>query len=415
MAAALLVVLACGSVVAVARSGGGSHARVVKKLNHVVAVVKKLGIPGGVIGVAGGGTGDFERAFGQASAGQKMSLNDHFRIGSITKTFTATVILELVDRHKLRLNQSIDKWEPRVQNARRITIRMLLNMTSGIWDEGGPGSLLSKWVTQHCFLNRPSPHCGKYWKPQQLVDFAIKQGPEYPPGVEHYTDTAYVILGIIAQKVTHKSMGWLLQHMIFNPLHMRHTSFPTRSLKMPKPAPAGHLPVGEKVGTKIILRYVKGPLVSPSLLFSAGGIISTLGDLQIWARALGRGTLLKPGTQRQRLQQVNTGEVFAPLKGTGPTYAVGFGYALGLINAGGLLGHNGAYSVPGYTSDLWYLPRRRASVIVLLNSLTVCSVGFLSDATAMALAEVAFASSLQRLPLPSADSPSVCPSPTNPG
>src|SRR5262249_20926856 len=158
--------------------------------------------------------------------------------------------------------------------------------------EGGEGSLLSAWVQRNCHLNMPSPHCSKYWKPQRIVDLAIKQGPEYAPGVFNYTDTAYVILGIIAQKVTHKPMSRLFEHMIFRPLHMKHTSFPTRSLKMPQPAAVGHLPKLNKAQTAV-LGYQRGPLVSPSLLFSAGGIISTLGDLEIWARALGQGTLLK--------------------------------------------------------------------------------------------------------------------------
>jgi D-alanyl-D-alanine carboxypeptidase len=379
---------------------------VVRKLSHVVATVKALGIPGGVIGVTGGAAGHFERAFGQASPGQKMSLTDHFRVASVTKTFTATVILELVDRHKLRLDQSIYKWEPRVPNARRITIRMLLNMTSGIWDEGGPGSLLSAWVQRNCRKTRSLPQCSRYWKPQQLVNLAIKQGPEFPPGVYNYTDTGYVILGIIAQKVTHRPMAWLFQHMIFGPLRMRHTSFPTRSLKIPKPAAEGNLPV---FANKVITRYAHGSLASPSLLFSAGGIISTLGDLQIWARALALGSLLKTSTQRERLQLVSTGDAYAPLKGTGVTLGIGFGYGLGLIDMGGLIGHNGAYSVPGFTTELWYLPQRRASVIVLLNSITTCSVGFLSNVTAASLAELAFANSLQRLPLPPSFSPAICP------
>ncbi len=391
--------LACGSVLAAARSDGGNHARVVRKLNHVVATVKALGIPGAVIGVTGGSAGNFERAFGYASVGHKMQLNDHFRIGSVTKTFTATVILELVDRHRLRLNQSIYKWEPRVQHARQITVRMLLNMTSGIWDEGGPGSLLSAWVEKHCFIHKPSPHCGKYWKPQEIVNLAIKQGPEYAPGVFNYTDTAYVILGIIAQKVTHKSMGWLLQHMIFNPLHMTHTSFPTRSLKMPEPATVGHLPVINKAQTAV-LGYQQGPLVSPSFLFSAGGIISTLGDLQIWARALGKGTLLKPRTQRERLRLAASPFLFGPLAGTGPSTGVVGGYGLGLVNAGNLLGHNGVYAPPGYNTDLWYLPQAHASVVVLLNSTLPCPGGFLGDGIAVALADVAFPNSLRRVALP---------------
>jgi D-alanyl-D-alanine carboxypeptidase len=117
------------------------HQRIVLRLDTVLNAVNALGIPGYVVGVTGGRVGRFERAVGLANLGTKqpMRLDTHFRIGSISKTFTATVILKLVQSGRLHLNDPISIWEPRVPNARRITIRMLLNMTSGIWDEGGVG------------------------------------------------------------------------------------------------------------------------------------------------------------------------------------------------------------------------------------------------------------------------------------
>src|SRR2546421_6475882 len=77
----------------------------------------------------------------QRLTGLPMASCDHFRVGTITKTFTATVILKLVQQGRLHLNWTIARWEPKVPNAKRITIGMLLNMTSGIWDEGGTGPL----------------------------------------------------------------------------------------------------------------------------------------------------------------------------------------------------------------------------------------------------------------------------------
>src|SRR2546423_1262415 len=109
------------------------------EFNLVVNQIQSYGIPGGVVGVTGGRVGSYQRAFGVAQPGQAMQLSDHFRIGSVTKTFTATVILELVDQNKLSLDTPIAKWEPNIPNAKRITIRMLLGMRSGIWDEEGLG------------------------------------------------------------------------------------------------------------------------------------------------------------------------------------------------------------------------------------------------------------------------------------
>src|SRR5262249_2713779 len=121
--------------------------------------------------------------------------------------------------------------------------------------------------------------------------------------------------------------------------------------------------------------------------------------------ALGQGTLLKSSTQRERLRLVSAPIAFGPLAGTGPTTALVAGYGLGLLDAGGLLGHNGVYSVPGYNADLWYLPRQHTSVIVLLNGLLPCPGGYLGDGIAVALAEVAFPKSLRRVaysPMPCA-------------
>src|SRR5262249_38305904 len=112
-----------GTPAAAART---SRAQVRAQLGQVVATLTSLGVPGGVIGITGGPVGRYSAAFGTAAPNTPMTLNTHFRIGSITKTFTATVILKLVDMGRLKLDQSIAKWEPRIPNAKRITIRMLL-------------------------------------------------------------------------------------------------------------------------------------------------------------------------------------------------------------------------------------------------------------------------------------------------
>lgn len=407
------LVLACtlvASLILCVPAQGAARARIDKRLDGVISAAHKLGIPGGVVGVTGGGAGRFERAFGRARFGHPMTLDDHFMIGSVTKTFTATVILELVDRHRLALDQPIAKWEPRIPNARRITIRMLLNMTSGIWDEGGAGSLLSRWIEQHCSLTQPSPGCSRYWKPQQLVELATKQGQAYPPGVYNYSDTNYTILAIIAQRVTHRSFAWLVRHLILDPLHLRHTTVPTHRLTLPQPATVGYFP--DLTASGAITQYLPGPLLSPSVLFGAGNLVSTLGDLRIWARALGTGALLKPSTQRLRLTFAQTPSLFQALADTGLETGLMVGYGLGLASAGGLLGHNGIVAPPGYTSELWYLPKRRATVIVLFNSFTPCQGGAeLADATSSSLAQLAFGGSLQRVGVPA----SVCQSVTGAG
>jgi D-alanyl-D-alanine carboxypeptidase len=389
---AIAAALVLGATPAASARTTGRQVR--QQLNRVVATLPSLDVPGGVIGVTGGPVGRFTKAFGAASSGVPMTPGTHFRIGSVSKTFTATVILELVDRHRLQLDQTIATWEPKVPNAKKITIRMLLGMTSGIWDEGGNGptgreSMLGKWVDAHCNLAAPSPDCGRYWRPQQIVDLAIKEGPAaYPPGVYYYSDTNYVILGIVAQKVMHQSLGALVQRLILNPLRMRQTSFPTRTLRLPPPAASGYMPVPATMPT----HYVPGAIPSPSTLFGAGNVVSTLADLQIWARALGTGSLLKPATQRIRLTMLPTGGEFYPLAGSGLPSVLPVSYGLGITRIGNLLGHNGAVAPFGFTAETWYLPSVGGSVVVLLNSVTPCTIGLLSDSLAGTLPQVAFGS-----------------------
>ncbi len=387
MAVAALALSSAQSLAAPDTAGG-----VRQRLDKVVASVRALGVPGGVIGVTGGPVGQYARAFGVAGPGKRMRLEDHFRIGSATKTFTATAILELVDRHRLSLDQTIAKWEPRIPNARRITIRMLLGMRSGIWDEGGNGpsgrqSLLAKWTNQHCALRSPKPDCGRYWSPQEIINLAIKEGrAAYPPGVYYYSDTNYVLLALIAQSVAHKPFGKLVQQLILNPLNMRQTSFPTRRLAVPAPATSGYMPFPQKTPK----RYLLGTVPSPSTLFGAGNMVSTLHDLRIWDQALATGTLLKSATQRIRLNMVSLGAAFYPLAGSGFRSTLPLSYGLGIARLGNLIGHNGEVDPFGYTAELWYLPRLRGSVIVLLNSITPCQFSTLSDALAATLSDVAF-------------------------
>jgi D-alanyl-D-alanine carboxypeptidase len=392
---------ACLAIVAVltlagvqAASARTTGAQVRAQLNQIVSSLTAMGVPGGVIGVTGGPVGRYSAAFGIAAPGTPMTLNTHFRIGSVSKTFTATVILKLVDLGRLRLDQSIAKWEPKIPNAKRITIRMLLNMTSGIWDEGGNGptgreSLLSKWIDRHCPLKDPLPDCSKFWRPQQLVDLAIQEGPAaYPPGIFYYSDTNYMILGIIAQKVMHQNLGSLVQRFILKPLHMRQTSMPTLTLTIPAPAANGYmtLPAAPKTPT----HYVPGAIPSPSTLFAAGNVVSTLGDLEIWARALATGALLKPATQRIRIGTlVSTGGAFIPLPGTFRSI-LPLSYGLGIGRLGNLFGHNGAIPPFGFTAETWYLPSARGSVVVLLNSVTPCASGLLSDVVAGTIPFIAY-------------------------
>ncbi len=216
-----------------------------------------------------------------------------------------------------------------------------------------------------------------------------------------------MILGIIVRKVTGHPLGWLVQHLVLNPLHLKNTSFPTLTGSLPAPGTEGYASVPDIVAPA---NYSVLSEPSPSVWFGAGNMVSTLGDLEVWARALATGALLKPSTQRLRLKLMGIGAVELPLtnppinglpfSGPPPT-ALAMGYRLGIIGAGGMLGHNGVLTIPGYSAELWYAPKVGGTIVVLMNSVTQCANGpLLSSATATSLAETAFGRGLNRISEP---------------
>ena len=178
-------------------------------------------IPGAIVGVWVPGEGTWIKAIGTADieTGRNIKITDKMRIASITKTFTATVILQLVDEWKLALNDTLDHFVPEVPNSDEITIRQLCDMTSGIFsiadDEGFDNTL----------ANEPL----KKWTHQELLDIALKHDPYFAPGEGgYYSDTNYSpLLGMIIEQVTGNTVENEIQTRIIEPLELLNTSFPT--------------------------------------------------------------------------------------------------------------------------------------------------------------------------------------------
>ena len=163
-------------------------------------MMEKYKIPGAIAGLWFPGIGDWvgTAGIGNPSNGEAPQPGDKVRIGSITKSFTATVVLQLVDEGRLSLDDVLSKWEPQVPGADGITIRQLLNMTSGLYNFT---DLSEFWDA----LNKDPL---AVWTPRQLVDMAIAQPAVFAPGSQFmYCNTNYVLLGMIIEKVTGKTAG----------------------------------------------------------------------------------------------------------------------------------------------------------------------------------------------------------------
>src|SRR6185437_10040383 len=132
--------------------------------------------------------GSYVRAFGvgDIASGRPMSLADHVRVGSVTKPFTATLVLQQVRRGRLRLDERLSRFYPRFPGARTITIRELLNHSSGIYD----------YASDPAFERELQSHPTRRWAPAELIAIAARQPLYFTPGTGyHYSDTNYVMLG----------------------------------------------------------------------------------------------------------------------------------------------------------------------------------------------------------------------------
>jgi D-alanyl-D-alanine carboxypeptidase len=190
--------------------------------------------------------------------------------------------------------------------------------------------------------------------PQDAINIMQQHDPAFEPGTQaQYADSNSPLLGLIVERVTGRPLDQVIQTQSLDPLQMTHTSFPTTP-DMPVPFAHGYYP--EPDGS---LRDVTRS--NPTVAWAAGAMISTLGDLRIWAKALATGTLLSPSTQALRLHTV--------LLASGGGIQVRYG--LGIADLNGFLGHNG--TIIGYGSAMFYLPSRDATLIVLGNKNTTVS------------------------------------------
>ena len=186
------------------------------------------GYPGIVAGVWVPGRGSFVYATGVAvrRGGQPMRARDSFRIGSITKTFTATVVLQLVQRGRLRLDDRLERYVKGIPAGDRITIRQLLNHTSGIPDT-------SNAITRGVFAD-PQHR----WHPMRVIRNAVRQKRYCAPGkCWHYSNTNYQLLGVIATKVSGHSMRRLYERGVLRRVGLSRTSFQPGP---PMPLPDAH-------------------------------------------------------------------------------------------------------------------------------------------------------------------------------
>lgn len=363
----------------------------------IEATMTDMRVPGAVVMVTSPAKGDWTRTFGTRAVdgGEPVTVDDHFRIGSNTKTMTGTVLLQLVQEGKIGLDDPVSKHRSDVPNGDDITIAQLLNMRSGLYNYSEDERFNAK------LDNNP----GYVWKPDELLAIAFAKPPYFAPGAGfHYSNTNLILAGLIIEQLTDLSLQEAFQQRIFRPLGIRRTLLPAPA---DADIPASH-PQGYMFGTNVSTladpalppaeqtAAAKGTLLpndvtdsNPSWAWAAGGAISTAGDLTRYVTGLVGGGLLDPAMQKKRLDSIQ------PIPTPDGT---DIGYGLAIVRFGPLYGHDG--QLPGYNSFMAHDPATKNTVIVLTSLYAGADGRQPANVIAMAIIQALYGPSLAPSPSP---------------
>jgi len=311
--------------------------------------MKEIEVPGVIVGVwTPEGQWIRAKGFADLKTKRKMKPTDLFRIGSTTKPFTATVILQLADEGKLRLDDTIDRFDfgIKIPDSDKITIRHLLNHTSGLFD----------FDEDEKFFNAYIKNLAKKWTSKELLEIALSY-PRYGlPGEKfHYSNTNFVLLSLMIEQITGNRLDKEMTKRIIKPLGLKNT----------------YLPEGTGIKGMHTHGYMKtkeGKFLDTtsqdlSWKWAQGGIISDLEDLKIWTRALGKGKLISPAMHKESFKWVYPESKVNPLDQK---------YGLGIGVMGDWVGHTGGE--PGYMNYSYYNPVEDSIIIISFNKLSICDL-----------------------------------------
>ena len=320
---------------------------------------------------------DLSSAPNTATAGDSMEVDAQFRIGSITKTFTATVILQLIDEDKLKLDDKVTDvlpdFEPKVLNdvdMDTVTVYQLLTHTSSIqnYTNSVPWTLT--------YLEKPL----RNWTPQELIDTANTLGAatpnDYAPYPWMYANTNYIILGLMIEKLTGRPAGEEITDRIITPLGMTNSYF---ALTFdPRNASTFSRGYSDFTCTPYNVAPIPGKgdafyditILNPSQGWTAGSMVATTRDLMVFLNALVDGTMISAEMQTARTRDMWQ----AGKDGAEGWYGLGIAKIGGTNNGilGGWVGHKGGFN--GYDLSMYKKPSEAALIVLTNIGGTSCSV-----------------------------------------
>jgi CubicO group peptidase (beta-lactamase class C family) len=309
-----------------------------KKINAFLEKTYPANEPGAAVLAVKDGKVILRKGYGMANLELGVPIKPEmvFRIGSITKQFTAVAIMKLAEEGKLSVNDDIKKYLPDYPtHGHKITIHHLLNHTSGIKSYTSVQAILS--------LMR------KDMKPEELIDLFKNQPMDFAPGEQFlYNNSGYVLLGAIIEKVSGKSYEAYIDENIFKPLGMSGSYYGSNTRIIPLRAS------GYEKGEKDIRN---ADYLSMTLPYAAGSLLSTVDDLYRWYQALEAGKVLS---------QKSLEQMYTPTKlNNGKTQNYGYGWNLGTLFGEKTIEHGGG--INGFITDALRVPEKKVFVTVLTN------------------------------------------------
>lgn len=298
-------------------------------------------IPGLAIGIARDGESIYANGFGLRAKGQPVGANTVFPVGSITKQFTAACVMLLVQQGRVDLESAIARYLPKAPHANAVTVRELLNQTSGLADYSGEPAL----------QRALHPRLLTELTPSQLLGMIAGEPLHFKPGTKfEYSNTNYLLAGMIVAAVSGESYPSFLREHIIGPLHLQRTSYLRTSI-----ADGSNVSDGYEI---VKGHFVASPRFTMSWAASAGALASDTSDLIAWDNAFFGGRVVPPASVRAMTTPPSLKE----------SSDYGFGWVVDRVSGEPMIWHNGA--LPGAHAMNAVFPRSGLTIVILTNILT---------------------------------------------
>jgi D-alanyl-D-alanine carboxypeptidase len=314
---------------------------------------------------------------GEADTVRHIPMNPDARMfqGSVGKTYFAALAMRLVGEGRLDLDAPVSSylghlpWYSRIPNASQITVRHIMTHTSGVM----------RYELKPAFTADLSAQPDKHWEPSELLAYVLDEEPAFSPGDEwEYSDTNFILLGMIMEEITGEKCYDLIQAQLLDPLGLENT-VPSLSRMIPGLIQGYAGPQNPFGGRDEVLLPDGRFVINPQFEWAGGGFASTTEDLARWARALYTGKAFDPAQLAVMLDGV-------PAR-LGPDTRYGLGVILNTTPAGPSQGHSGFF--PGFMTEMAYFPDLDVAVAVQVNTSVGRSLGRPLGSVVVELAQVA--------------------------